>query len=167
MLKQPCRSSHFAAAVLHGHQALHPLCVAVARAADSRHAGWVQGPPVKLAHSFPEGRLLYDFVFDAARGKWVPWMDTTEAVPISLEAEYTSIIVPTVDTVRYTYLLDKLVTHGCHCMFVGPTGASPPSCSCSAAAMAAATLNMRATVARWWPCQPSLPCCVPVNLNQM
>jgi dynein heavy chain len=42
--------------------------------------------------------------------------------PLDVEAEYTSIIVPTVDTIRYTYLLDKLVTHNMHCLFVGPTG---------------------------------------------
>lgn len=26
------------------------------------------------------------------------------------------------DTVRYSYLLDKLVQHSCHTLFVGPTG---------------------------------------------
>ena len=83
---------------------------------------------MKLLLAIPEGRLLYDLVYDASRGKWIPWMDTIDVVPVSLEAEYTSIIVPTADTVRYTYLLDKLVTHGSHCLFVGPTGALPLAC---------------------------------------
>ena len=61
-------------------------------------------------------------MFDKARSKWIPWMDTLESKQLDVEAEYHSIIVPTVDTVRYTYLLDKLVTHNMHCMFVGPTG---------------------------------------------
>jgi hypothetical protein len=65
---------------------------------------------------------VYDFVFDTGRGKWVPWMDTLESKALDPEAEYSTIIVPTVDTVRYTYLLDKLVTHGLHVLLVGPTG---------------------------------------------
>lgn len=40
----------------------------------------------------------------------------------TLQADYSTIIVPTMDTVRYTYLLDKFVTHGQHVLFVGPTG---------------------------------------------
>lgn len=49
-------------------------------------------------------------------------MDTVASKPLDVESEYTTIIVPTVDTVRYTYLLHKFVTHGMHCLFVGPTG---------------------------------------------
>lgn len=61
-------------------------------------------------------------MFDKSRSKWVPWMDTLESKALDPEAEYSTIIVPTVDTVRYTYLLDQLVQHNMHCLFVGPTG---------------------------------------------
>ncbi|GFR45764.1 hypothetical protein Agub_g7181 [Astrephomene gubernaculifera] len=80
------------------------------------------GTPHKLSVPFPEGRTVYEFTFDKGRLKWIPWLDTIESRALDLEAEYTTIIVPTVDTVRYTYLLDKLVTHHMHCLFVGPTG---------------------------------------------
>ena len=51
---------------------------------------------------------MYDFVFDKTTGKWTPWTKTAEDVPISEEAAYTDIIVPTVDTIRYTHLIDAL-----------------------------------------------------------
>ncbi|GLI65190.1 hypothetical protein VaNZ11_008652 [Volvox africanus] len=78
--------------------------------------------PHKVTAPFPEGRTVYEFMFDKSRLKWIPWLETIETRALDVEAEYTSIIVPTVDTVRYTYLLDKLVTHHMHCLFVGPTG---------------------------------------------
>lgn len=64
-------------------------------------------------------------MFDKSRLKWVPWLDSSDGGSRALdpEAEYSTIIVPTVDTVRYSYLLDKFVTHHMHCLFVGPTGA--------------------------------------------
>jgi dynein heavy chain len=40
-------------------------------------------------------------MFDKERGKWVPWMDNMGgSAELDPEAEFTTIIVPTVDTVR-------------------------------------------------------------------
>lgn len=83
---------------------------------------FIKSPPVRVTQVFPEGRQVYDFKFDEQKNKWVPWMDTIEVTPVDPEVDYLSIIVPTMDTIRYTFLMDKLFTHHNHCLFVGPTG---------------------------------------------
>ncbi len=65
---------------------------------------------------------MYGFTFDKSKFKWVPWGDLLDPTPIPADAEYTNIIVPTVDTVRYTFLIDQLVRSNKHCLLVGPTG---------------------------------------------
>ena len=42
--------------------------------------------------------------------------------PIPADAKFRQIIVPTVDTVRYGYLLDKTLRNGSPLLVVGPTG---------------------------------------------
>ena len=83
---------------------------------------FVKAPAQKVTQLFPEGRLVYEFMFDKSKNKWVPWMDTLAEEAIDPEAEYSSIIVPTMDTVRYTYLIDAFLTHSKHLLLVGPTG---------------------------------------------
>ena len=82
----------------------------------------MQAPAVKITQVFPEGRTVYSFSFDKSKCKWVPWADLVDTHPIALDAEYTSIIVPTVDTIRYSFLLNQLVSNHMHCLLVGPTG---------------------------------------------
>jgi dynein heavy chain len=83
---------------------------------------FVRAPAVKVSLPFPEDKLVYDYSFDRDKLKWVLWVDLLQNKAPDVEAEYTNIIVPTVDTLRYTYVLDKLVQHNMHCLLVGPTG---------------------------------------------
>ena len=83
---------------------------------------FLQAAPVKVTQVFPEGKSVYGFTFDKSKFKWVPWGDLLDPAPIPADAEYTNIIVPTVDTVRYTFLIDQLVRSNKHCLLVGPTG---------------------------------------------
>ena len=59
------------------------------------------GEPVKMSLLMPETRSVYDFVFDKSKSKWEFWLNTVESKPLDPEAEYSNIIVPTVDTIRY------------------------------------------------------------------
>jgi dynein heavy chain len=85
---------------------------------------WMTAEPRKVTKLIPDanGATVYDFVFDKATGQWAKWTATQEDAPIAEEATYTSIIVPTVDTIRYTYLIDTFVLHQKNFLFVGPTG---------------------------------------------
>ena len=83
---------------------------------------FMKAPAVKVTQLFPEGKTVHEFTFDKSRNKWAPWMETVESKPIDPEAEYSTIVVPTLDTVRYTYLIDCLVQHNKYVLLVGPTG---------------------------------------------
>eukprot|EP01135_Chromosphaera_perkinsii_P003458 Nk52_evm27s243 gene=Nk52_evmTU27s243 len=78
-------------------------------------------PPV--IHLPPDG-LVYDYQFvKEDKGKWVPWTAQLQSdLSFPNDAEVSSIMVPTIDTVRYTYLMDILIRHGHHVLIVGPTG---------------------------------------------
>ncbi|XP_064598423.1 dynein axonemal heavy chain 7-like [Liolophura sinensis] len=82
-------------------------------------------PPMKpFLNPFPAKGLIYEYKFikDGA-GRWSSWLDDIkDAPPIPKDALFNEIIVPTVDTVRYTYILNLLVTHQKSALYVGPTG---------------------------------------------
>ncbi|KAJ3188443.1 Dynein heavy chain 3, axonemal [Gaertneriomyces sp. JEL0708] len=84
-------------------------------------------PPrnVKIDKPIPSAASVYDYVFEKDRkfgGTWKLWVETIPKYEIPAAAKFNSITVPTVDTARYSYLLDLLVTHQKQVLFVGPTG---------------------------------------------
>ena len=62
---------------------------------------------------------MHDYMFDQETCDWVHWMKTvpTQELPPSLA--FNEIIVQTIDTVRYSYLMRLLMTHGHHTLFTG------------------------------------------------
>lgn len=76
----------------------------------------------KFSAPFPERDTVYDYAFDRHKKTWIPWLDTIERNSIPDDARFEDIIVPTSDTVRYTFLLETLLTQGKHVLFTGYTG---------------------------------------------
>ncbi|CAL9702663.1 unnamed protein product [Knipowitschia caucasica] len=71
-----------------------------------------------------ERGLVYDYFYEfKGKGRWVHWNDGIKNVNIgNKNTKVQEIIVPTIDTVRYTYLMDLCITFGVPSLFVGPTG---------------------------------------------
>eukprot|EP00803_Ostreobium_quekettii_P003694 evm.model.scf_198.7 EVM.evm.TU.scf_198.7 scf_198:70733-88803(+) len=69
-----------------------------------------------------DGTTVYDYVFDMKGASWKRWSSMIVDTAIPPDTAIRSIVVPTVDTVRYTYMLDVVLQNGYPCLFVGPTG---------------------------------------------
>ncbi|KAI9354083.1 dynein heavy chain and region D6 of dynein motor-domain-containing protein [Zopfochytrium polystomum] len=80
---------------------------------------------IRIDKPIPGSASIYDFVFEKDRkfgGTWKLWTETIEKFDIPAKTKFNAITVPTVDTARYTYLLDLCITHNKQILFVGPTG---------------------------------------------
>ncbi|XP_031701028.1 dynein heavy chain 12, axonemal isoform X2 [Anarrhichthys ocellatus] len=71
-----------------------------------------------------ENGLVYDYFYEfKGKGRWVHWNDAIKNVNLGdKNTKVQEIIVPTIDTVRYTYLMDLCIRYGVPLLFVGPTG---------------------------------------------
>ena len=82
--------------------------------------GAVAGPGEIPVH-FP---TLYEYYFDPELLKWVPWADKVPEYVHDVSLRYNEILVPTVDTVRNTWLLELMVKTRKPVVLVGETGTS-------------------------------------------
>ncbi|KAM4651998.1 dynein axonemal heavy chain 12 [Discoglossus pictus] len=73
---------------------------------------------------FDDKGLVYDYMYELkGRGRWVHWNDFIKSTTIGdKKTKIQDIIVPTMDTVRYTFLMEMCLTHTKPLLFVGPTG---------------------------------------------
>ena len=73
---------------------------------------------------FPSDQSVYDYAFDKSKSVWVHWMTTSTPlnIPIDADIQFHEMFVPTIESVRTTYLLELLIAHGKHVLFTGPTG---------------------------------------------
>ncbi|XP_078466584.1 dynein axonemal heavy chain 12 [Lampetra planeri] len=71
-----------------------------------------------------ERGLVYDYMYELkGRGHWVHWNELIKNPHLGDKGtKVQDIIVPTIDTARYTYLMDLCIQHSRPLLFVGPTG---------------------------------------------
>ncbi|KAL7881400.1 hypothetical protein AOLI_G00082480 [Acnodon oligacanthus] len=84
----------------------------------------VEPPTKQLTVPLPTEGTMYQYRFiKEGPGRWELWTDELKQAPsIPKDVQFNEIIVPTEDTVRYTALMELLVTHQKPVIFVGPTG---------------------------------------------
>ncbi|XP_029456789.1 LOW QUALITY PROTEIN: dynein heavy chain 12, axonemal [Rhinatrema bivittatum] len=73
---------------------------------------------------FDDKGLVYDYMYELkARGRWVHWNESIKSTNLGgKNTKIQDIIVPTMDTIRYTFLLDLCIQYNKSLLFVGPTG---------------------------------------------
>ena len=67
---------------------------------------------------------LYEYMFDQEKLLWVPWGDKVPDYIHKPDMKFNEILVPTVDTVRNTWLLQLMVRVRRPVVFIGETGTS-------------------------------------------
>ena len=72
---------------------------------------------------FPAISSVYDYMYDVTTSKWISWSDKLDPeFSIAAGTKFQQIMVPTVDTSRYSFLLDLFIRDAQPVMLVGPTG---------------------------------------------
>ncbi|XP_078119357.1 dynein axonemal heavy chain 7 [Sander vitreus] len=84
----------------------------------------VEAPPKQLTVPLPNEGTVYQYRFiKEGPGRWELWTDELKSSPpLCKDMQFNEIIVPTENTVRYTALMELLVTHQKPTIFIGPTG---------------------------------------------
>ena len=83
-----------------------------------------------IANPFPNEGNIYQYTFDMEKNKWQLWTSLISREPFPTQLEPHEIVVPTIDTTRYTYWLNvccqnAILSHDLNriaILFVGPTG---------------------------------------------
>lgn len=70
----------------------------------------------------PPSDTVFEYFIDPNKYEFVPWTKSVSQFNYTLGTPYFSILVPTVDTCRYSYMLDVLLQVGKHVFFTGETG---------------------------------------------
>ena len=75
-----------------------------------------------LLHLPPHTGTIYDFKYDIDNGGWITWNDSSSPYMYDPKLSFSELIIPTKDSICYTYLLDILVLNKKHVLMTGPTG---------------------------------------------
>ncbi|KAI9331944.1 dynein heavy chain and region D6 of dynein motor-domain-containing protein [Obelidium mucronatum] len=92
---------------------------------DGQHKDAAMPDGLRIDKPIPGAGLIYDYVFEREKkfgGSWKLWVDTIPKFDIAPKTKFNAITVPTIDTARYSYLLDLFIIHNKQVLFVGPTG---------------------------------------------
>jgi dynein heavy chain len=80
--------------------------------------------PVSSGQIPGNDRLLYDYYYDAGKSQWTPWEELVPTYIHKPTVSFHEILVPTVDTVRHTWVLQQFHSIKRPILFVGDVGTS-------------------------------------------
>ncbi|RHY05497.1 hypothetical protein DYB25_001425 [Aphanomyces astaci] len=65
---------------------------------------------------------VYNYAVDDTNATWVSWVHRTPQFTYDPKASYFAMLVPTQDTTRFRFLLERLMSNGHHVLYSGETG---------------------------------------------
>ncbi|EGR32288.1 hypothetical protein IMG5_089580 [Ichthyophthirius multifiliis] len=86
-----------------------------------------QYQPRKINLKIPEKNTVFDVCYDSKKLKWINWTQTVEKQTVPKGGEYLDVIVPTNDSIRNNYFLNKYIQNKIHMLICGPTGTGKTS----------------------------------------
>jgi len=91
--------------------------------ADSKEifSEWVRDSLSSVAR-FPNSGNVYDYCVDPESKEFRPWEEVAPKFVYHKDKPYSDILVPTKDTVRYSYMLEAFISVGRGSLFVGESG---------------------------------------------
>ena len=84
----------------------------------------VTNQSLHLSGELPGVQTLYEFFYDGEKKQWIPWSKMVPTYVHNPDLKFYEILVPTVDTVRATWLLEMMVNIKRPVVLVGETGTS-------------------------------------------
>ena len=71
---------------------------------------------------FPTEGVVYDYAIDLNTGKWTLWLNMVETSELRGNLSFAEMVVPTKDSIRNIFILEKLLTNEINTICIGPTG---------------------------------------------
>lgn len=87
-----------------------------------RFSQYIKGKILKFFSGFPYEGEVYDYFIDFEKKEFHPWTELVKEFKYTEGMPYFSILVPTADTVKYKYVLEKLLIGKKNCLISGETG---------------------------------------------
>ena len=82
----------------------------------------------ELEGTIPNKDSVYEYYVDPKQRAWLAWEDKLRSGwKLNPEMPFYKIIVPTVDTIRYKYIVSALIKQGYPCLLCGPVGTGKTS----------------------------------------
>ena len=76
----------------------------------------------KCQAQIPKEGLIYNYKYDFEKNEWINWTQSVAPYSYDPKLSFAELIIPTMDSICYTHLLDILVRNNKHVLMTGPTG---------------------------------------------